>query len=72
MGSRSDQAPARRGTGNLPLAALRRLVGDDFQVHPFYARILDHLDRPVPGEAGLRAQWGRDVLRLRVLWSGRH
>ncbi|GEK03887.1 competence protein CoiA family protein [Streptomyces sp. 1-11] len=46
------------------------VTDDDFRVHPFYARILDHLDRPVPAQADLRAQWERDVLRLHLLWSG--
>ncbi|MFC8394838.1 competence protein CoiA family protein [Streptomyces sp. NPDC057238] len=49
---------------------LSALVTDDnFQVHPFYARILDHLDRPPAAEVELQAQWHRDVLRLHVLWS---
>ncbi|MEU1692506.1 hypothetical protein ABZ590_13525 [Streptomyces hirsutus] len=52
---------------------LSALVTDDnFQMHPFYARILDHLDRPPAAEAELQAQWHRDVLRLHVLWSERH
>lgn len=46
------------------------VTGDDFRVHPFCARILDHLDRPVPAQADLRAQWEHDVLRLHLLWSG--
>ncbi|WP_162468826.1 competence protein CoiA family protein [Streptomyces adustus] len=58
-------------TPDAPL--LSALVTDDnFQVHPFYARILDHLDRPPTTEAELPTQWRRDVLRLHALWSERH
>ncbi|MEU1711025.1 hypothetical protein ABZ478_38055 [Streptomyces sp. NPDC005706] len=39
------------------------------RMHPFYPQILDYLDRPVPSEADLPAQWSTDVQELHRMWS---